>query len=61
MTVNPLVQPVEPRRHMTLEERCAQANANLMMSGINEERRSMGLFPVRWVIRDHTIKIEAAI
>lgn len=61
MRTNPLMKQDEINRpKLTLEERCDQANAQLILKGINEDRRAQGLFPVKWVIADHTIKLVAA-
>lgn len=36
----------------SLQERCDEVNAQMILKGINEDRSVMGLAPVHWVVRD---------
>jgi hypothetical protein len=52
--------PAFNRSSWTLHEHCEYANAQLILKGINDERRMKGLFPVKWVIRDNRVVIDKA-
>jgi hypothetical protein len=63
MTTNRLAKAAEPlddRSKWTLHEHCEYANAQIILKGINDERRMKGLFPVKWVIRDNRVVIDRA-
>jgi hypothetical protein len=47
------------RPSASLQASCELANARLAASGANDDRRRMGLSPVRWVIRDNRVQIES--
>jgi hypothetical protein len=62
MTTNRLakseVDPVFDRSKWSLQEHCDYANAQLILKGINDERRMKGMGPVHWVIRDNRVLCE---
>ena len=61
MTTNRLAkseqQPAFDRGKWTLQEHCEYANAQLILKGINEERRVKGMPAVHWVIREGRVMI----
>jgi hypothetical protein len=46
--------------NVNVQASCERANAQLATNGTNEKRRSEGLPPVRWVVRDNRVQIENA-
>lgn len=63
MITNRLAKSAEPafdRSKWTLKEHCDHANAQLILNETNEYRRRIGLFPVKWVIRDNRVMIDRA-
>jgi hypothetical protein len=63
MTTNRLAKSADPvldRKSWSLQEHCEYANAQLILKNVNEDRRKLGLFPVRWVIRNLRVVCEPA-
>jgi hypothetical protein len=50
--------PPAKRKKWTPAEHCKFANDQLAWRGVNEYRRSKGMPPVRWVIRENQIVCE---